>query len=1188
MNPRKEFIKEIYKTNFEFRNIDQSMIQSNLLDTVSKDLYPDPKRFIIEILQNCDDSSFMYNEGNFTLNLTINLFKQSMIISHKGKPFSQDDIKSICSAGNSTKIMDEKCTGYKGIGFKSVFEHSSKVIIISNEYQFRFDKNYFSNEKNWQNEWGSYEDYIKEKQEKKLVSDIKKPWQIIPIWTEKEEISEKNLWNITRDFNVNFIVYFNSIDSFKICKSYLYEIEKDYHYLLFLKSKYIIFTLLEDNVIVRNMTKNENKIDENSNYLQILSDSKIIENFIFKSFKVNIRNEISQLNLIKEDIPEKLKIVQAIVICFAMPFHKINNRCELKTVKDENRLLFAFLPTKVNYNFPFLINTNFLLDASRTQLIEGSWNKMIFSLLPQYILEFQNFIFKIPEFQNSFANCLLFDLKISCKQFENSFFSKFIKQNIEDICIYTKSGDRKKFTECYFNKFSFLSADNIKCESISNFFKLIYSNDEKKILISYFQDKGIKYYPEFEIDENDLAYIENIKKYYNIDYYVITMDEIFNFLDSNHYKKNFSFNSFYILLKKIRDKRYLSKIKTFSIVPDKNMIFYKPEEFIIYQPNEDPFVNQILDRLTEEIYRASSKGKKEIHPKIIEKLTETDDELSLLDDIGVCRINESNTENKLLVDLEKYYNETTSVSIIKILFLKWTKTDDKKNKEDIIKNIKNKAPYLLNVKGEFLTLQSLNINPFYNNDNKFQKYEDNFITSDYYIQSTKKEDWVKFFVELECWQKENYQNCFLLELNLERFTQIPYILNQYKEIIKFKKNQNRQFYVLPELNHIYDENIYQIKNFFENNINYITSNNDPRIKKDKFLNYFEWFIVKHKNLMVSNHLELKPIDTLYSYTILNDKTPELKKFLLNNLNFCCSEKIDNYLGFVTKLKDNLDKDTIRSLLDKIVIHVSKLESNKEKTSFKNYFMKELCELATFKKPLTGKNKGKSRTKIIKVENNNSNSGDIVYKGWFLNIDDEFKKAEELFLFRDEIMKDLLANKLKKNKFFELKTPPEEENKENFSQFIEFAKNNGVRIYIRENITYLTEGVQIDIDLENKVRNIKPHLINLLKKFGHTDIDKIEKQFENIKFFNCSKIFINTSFNDTIEYGISYYKKNLKEFNIFFLIDEVYTSWKHPTIIYFVSKFLTKHLDCEFISKEIQMLFLLEKDKDIENWLENIF
>ena len=248
MKNEKNFINEIHRRNFDFKYIEQSLTQSNLLETVSKDIYPDPKRFILEMLQNCDDSSFNHNCGK--LEMTINLFKQSLIISHKGKPFDENDIRSICSAGASTKVKNEKATGYKGIGFKSIFQHSNKVIIISNNYQFRFDKDYFNEEeKNWQNDWGSYDEW-KEMEENKKSNKIKKPWQIIPIWTDNMEI-DKNYLSVIKDFPVNFIIYFNSIDSFNVCKCFLLEIEDDNTYLLFLKSKEINLILREHNSILK-------------------------------------------------------------------------------------------------------------------------------------------------------------------------------------------------------------------------------------------------------------------------------------------------------------------------------------------------------------------------------------------------------------------------------------------------------------------------------------------------------------------------------------------------------------------------------------------------------------------------------------------------------------------------------------------------------------------------------------------------------------------------------------------------------------------------------------------------------------------------------------------------------------------------------------------------------------------------
>jgi len=55
-----------------------------------------------------------------------------MIINNNEEGFSYDNVVSICSINDSTKIGDNKTIGQKGLGFKSVFLTSDTPIIISN------------------------------------------------------------------------------------------------------------------------------------------------------------------------------------------------------------------------------------------------------------------------------------------------------------------------------------------------------------------------------------------------------------------------------------------------------------------------------------------------------------------------------------------------------------------------------------------------------------------------------------------------------------------------------------------------------------------------------------------------------------------------------------------------------------------------------------------------------------------------------------------------------------------------------------------------------------------------------------------------------------------------------------------------------------------------------------------------
>ena len=113
---KKNIIEVLFQRRSDFKDPDQAETMSNLLDTVSSDIYSESQRFVFELIQNADDAAKDdQNEVHF------DFFNGCLTISHNGHPFSQEDIKSLTSAGSSTKKNDSTKTGYKGIGFKSVF-----------------------------------------------------------------------------------------------------------------------------------------------------------------------------------------------------------------------------------------------------------------------------------------------------------------------------------------------------------------------------------------------------------------------------------------------------------------------------------------------------------------------------------------------------------------------------------------------------------------------------------------------------------------------------------------------------------------------------------------------------------------------------------------------------------------------------------------------------------------------------------------------------------------------------------------------------------------------------------------------------------------------------------------------------------------------------------------------------------
>jgi len=184
----KETIESIYFTNTNYTNPNQAINQAESLKSLSSDLYTDAKRFIYELLQNADDSAIK-DEG---VNVAIKIFDDILVISHTGKAFTSRDIQGICSINHGAKKSDTSKTGFKGIGFKSVFGQSNQVTIFTDGDYFKFDAN---RDFKWEETWGK----SKEEWERDNERDFLFPWQIIPIF----EAQGNNLDSEIKDFITN-------------------------------------------------------------------------------------------------------------------------------------------------------------------------------------------------------------------------------------------------------------------------------------------------------------------------------------------------------------------------------------------------------------------------------------------------------------------------------------------------------------------------------------------------------------------------------------------------------------------------------------------------------------------------------------------------------------------------------------------------------------------------------------------------------------------------------------------------------------------------------------------------------------------------------------------------------------------------------------------------------------------------
>jgi hypothetical protein len=94
---------------------------------------------VYELIQNAEDNRY-YNaiDAAEVPSLTFNMHKDRIVVDSNEDGFTQSNIRSICSVGESTKAFMAGYVGEKGIGFKSVFTVTYKVHVQSEPYSFAF------------------------------------------------------------------------------------------------------------------------------------------------------------------------------------------------------------------------------------------------------------------------------------------------------------------------------------------------------------------------------------------------------------------------------------------------------------------------------------------------------------------------------------------------------------------------------------------------------------------------------------------------------------------------------------------------------------------------------------------------------------------------------------------------------------------------------------------------------------------------------------------------------------------------------------------------------------------------------------------------------------------------------------------------------------------------------------------
>jgi len=666
----------------------QANTLANLLNTISSDIYSENQRFIFEFIQNADDAAI--SVGN---EIYFDFHDDFLTISHKGKPFDKEDIHAITDAGEGTKSNDITKTGYKGIGFKSVFGKSNKVCIISDGYRLRFDKSFYSNGNN----------------------KTKIPWQLIPIWTEFNDFENSNNWEqLENNYTVSTIIELeNSLN----LKNELNEILSNGKILLFLRKITKISISIKGNLDYT-IEKQIHKIEENYDEVKLLKNDKELSSWIVKTFNEIQIDEETQLALKQDDkTPDKLKEAKLTEISFAA---KIENG-KITEINNEESLIFTFLPTSVtDFGFPFLVNSSFLTTANRQSMHTDSiWNQWLFQLIGKKIFDWfellshSKYKFQILHLLPNRFNSINNELKISFdKSFELYGKSKKFVPN--------KSSQLKRATEIIIDRTGLSEQDFIATEAI-----IEYINREtgKTFSISSF------IHPKLALKHklNSLgAYtfdLENLEEFF--------VDEIFK---ANHQpSQNFSLiKYFYDRDKYLNNKEYTDKLKSLPFIYAKGKKMRSPHQLMF------PGIKDLESEVEDEILNSLPKIHKEVNQQI-----ENNIEIKLwLEKLGVKeseQILEALLDNASEIVTEKNYKQIT-----RFLFNQHRKGELESNYYKLA-NLK-----LYTTNNSFCEASSCYLSNFYEPTLEIQEYfaEGNYISHEYKEQGDLISEWKTFFIKI--------------------------------------------------------------------------------------------------------------------------------------------------------------------------------------------------------------------------------------------------------------------------------------------------------------------------------------------------------------------------------------------------------------------------------------------------------
>lgn len=379
------------------------------LDTLKKQLTQSGKEvFIYELLQNANDypkrSGKAEGRKPIPVDVEFHITKDNLIFQHTGDYFNAKNIAAICDINDGEKADNSNTIGYKGIGFKTVFLDNDYVLLNTGTYQFRFDKS--------------------------ATDVINTPWQILPVWTEKNEV----------DTNVQYIFDQHSSEEFRVKfalkprdKSILTDPTRDDNYVqlfkdVFESERVLLFIpyIKKVSIYIPGTSSPIIRKKDNDDWCVSESLKDCIPEEITEKINSVFNNSESFHSDGYEKIPEKYMNFHETEIKFACK--KEGNK--LKAVEDA--ILYCYLPAKrADWGFNFLMNSDMVPNGQRDDIEDIELNHIIARIAGRKFFDWIKELISCNEYDLDSIFTLIPDFD-KCKD-NKSLYKKFIDEFQEEF-----------------------------------------------------------------------------------------------------------------------------------------------------------------------------------------------------------------------------------------------------------------------------------------------------------------------------------------------------------------------------------------------------------------------------------------------------------------------------------------------------------------------------------------------------------------------------------------------------------------------------------------------------------------------------------------------------------------------------------------------------------------------------------